>query len=70
MCEWSLLVRIYDYLLINNKKLSISDELIESIGSKIHSEKGCAIMKSHTQHSTYHRAIKTASSMANILPIA
>jgi hypothetical protein len=25
MCEWSLLVRIYDYLLINNKKLSISD---------------------------------------------
>jgi hypothetical protein len=42
MFEWGLLVRIYGYLLINNKKLSISDEFMESIGSRIHSEKRCA----------------------------
>jgi hypothetical protein len=34
MCEWSLVVRIYVYLLINNKKLSISDELTGSVAAK------------------------------------
>jgi len=34
MFEWSLLVRIYGYLLINNKKLSISDEFMGSVAAK------------------------------------
>jgi len=34
MFEWGLLVRIYVFLLINNKKLSISDEFMGSVAAK------------------------------------
>jgi len=46
MFEWGLLVRIYDYLLINNKKLSISDELMGSVAAKISTTSSAEYAKS------------------------
>jgi hypothetical protein len=46
MCEWSLVVRIYDYLLINNKKLSISDEFMGSVATKISTTSSAEYAKS------------------------